>query len=79
MAKKNNISTYDMPGFWFIKHPMRSDLNFFSFDLDELKKELNKTKSSRGYQPEIYEVQFWLKKPIFKKYTQAQLKKLNLL
>jgi hypothetical protein len=74
MAKKNNISTYDMPGLWFVKHPMRSDLNFFSFDLDELKKDINKG----TYTPEIYEVQFWLKKPIFKKYTQAQIKKLNI-
>ena len=75
MAKKSNISTSEIPGMWFVKHPFRSDINFFSFDLEELKKELKKETS---YVPEVYEVQFWLRKPIFKKYTQIQLKKLNI-
>jgi hypothetical protein len=76
MAKKNNLPTHTLPGLWFVKFPYRSDMNFFSFDLDELKKEVPGGMSN--YSPEIYEVQFWLKKPIFKKYTQAQIKKLNI-
>ena len=80
MAKKNNITTYDMPAFWFIKHPMRSDLNFFGFDLDSIQKQLKEyQKSGLFYIPEVYEVQFYLKRPMFKKYTKAQVKKLNII
>jgi hypothetical protein len=77
MASKNNIATHQIPGMWFVKFPFRSDINFFSYDLEALKKEITK-QGYYSYQPDIYEVQFWLKKPIFKKYTLAQLKKLNL-
>lgn len=83
MAKKDILETRNVSALYFVQHPFRSDLNFFSFDLDQLRKELDITgvmgKAAKGYLPAIYEVQFWLKKPIFKKYTLAQLKKLNLL
>ena len=75
MAKKDIIRTGQINSLYFVKFPFRSDLNFFSFDLDEMRKEINLPYS---YIPEIYEVQFFMKKPIFKKYTLAQLKKLNL-
>jgi len=77
MAKKHNIPTSEIPGMWFIKNPFRGDLNSFSFDLDEVRKTVKHAHLS--YTPEIYEVQFWLKKPAFKKLTQSELKKLNLL
>jgi hypothetical protein len=76
MAKKNNLPTREINALYFAKNPFRADLNFFAFDLDELRKEINKPGLS--YTPEIYEVQFYMKKPIFKKYTLAQLKKLNI-
>jgi hypothetical protein len=76
MATKKIITTSEIYALYFVKHPYRSDLNFFAFDLDELRKELNKP--GLTYTPEIYEVQFFMKKPIFKKYTLAQLKKLNI-
>ena len=75
MAKKDIIRTGQINSLYFVIFPFRSDLNFFSFDLDEMRKEINLPYS---YIPEIYEVQFFMKKPIFKKYTLAQLKKLNL-
>ena len=75
MAKKDIIRTGQINSLYFVKFPFRSDLNFFSIDLDEMRKEINLPYS---YIPEIYEVQFFMKKPIFKKYTLAQLKKLNL-
>jgi hypothetical protein len=61
---------------YFVKYRFRSYLNFFSFDLDELKKQINKNPADSNV--EIFEVHFWLKKPIFKKLTVAELKKLNL-
>ncbi len=76
MAKKDIIPTRDINALYFVKNPYRSDMNFFSFDLDELRKELSKP--GLTYTPEIFEVQFYMKKPIFKKYTLAQLKKLNI-
>ena len=68
MAKKDIIRTGQINSLYFVKFPFRSDLN-------EMRKEINLPYS---YIPEIYEVQFFMKKPIFKKYTLAQLKKLNL-
>ena len=76
MAKQNIVPTREISALYFAKHPYRSDINFFAFDLEALKKEI--AKNMAPYLPEVYEVQFWLKKPIFKKYTQAQLKKLNI-
>jgi hypothetical protein len=76
MAKQKIIPTQEIYALYFVKNPYRADLNFFAFDLDELRKELNKP--GLTYTPEIYEVQFFMKKPIFKKYTLAQLKKLNI-
>ena len=76
MTTKKIITTSEIYALYFAKHPYRSDLNFFAFDLEELRTELKKRNLS--YAPEIYEVQFFMKKPIFKKYTLAQLKKLNL-
>lgn len=75
MAKNDIKPTREISALYFVKHPFRSDLNFFSYDLEEMRKEINK---ATNYQPEVYEVQFWLKKPIFKKYRASQLKKLNI-
>ena len=80
MAKKDIIRTGQINSLYFVKLPFRSDLNFFSIQrmtnaANEMRKEINLPYS---YIPEIYEVQFFMKKPIFKKYTLAQLKKLNL-
>lgn len=76
MAKKDIIPTREISALYFVKHPFRNDMNFFSLDLEELRKELRNTAMS--YAPEVYEVEFWLKKPTFKKLTKVQLKKLNI-
>ena len=39
MAKKDIIRTGQINSLYFVKFPFRSDLNFFSFDLDEMRKE----------------------------------------
>jgi hypothetical protein len=78
MASKNNIATHQIPGMWFVKFPFRSDINFFSYDLDALKKELSKAPYN-VYAPDIFEVQFWLKKPVFKRLTKTEYKRLNIL
>ena len=77
MAKKDIIQTREIYALYFVSYRFRSDLNFFSYDLDEMRKELAKKPADSNI--EIFEVQFWLKKPVFKKYTKAQLKKLNLI
>ena len=77
MASKDIKPTREIYALYFAKHPYRSDLNFFSFDLNALKKELVQNKAP--YAPDIYEVEFWKTKPAFKKLTKAQLKKLNIL
>ena len=77
MALKDIKPTREIYALYFAKHPYRSDLNFFAFDLDSLKKEL--AKNMAPYSPDIFEVEFWKTKPAFKKLTKAQLKKLNIL
>jgi len=76
MAKQNIVTTREIPALYFAKHPYRSDLNFFAFDLEALKKEL--VKNMAPYSQDIYEVEIWTKKPTFKKLTKAQLLKLNI-
>jgi hypothetical protein len=76
MAKQNIVPTREISALYFAKHPYRSDINFFAFDLDALRKEI--TKNMAPYAPDVYEVEFWTKKPTFKKLTKAQLTKLNI-
>ena len=76
MASKHITPTREITALYFAKHPYRSDLNFFAFDLDALRKEL--AKNMAPYSPDIFEVEFWMKKPTFKKLTKAQLIKLNI-
>ena len=75
MAKKDIVPTSEIYSLYFVKNPFRSDLNFFSFDLEAMR---NTIKNSNILSWDVYEVQFFMKKPIFKKYTLAQLKKLNI-
>lgn len=78
MFKKLHLPTRDVPVLYLVKHPMRADLDFFCNSTEILIDELFNTgffgKSAKGYQPAIYETQFYLKKPTFKKLTQAQIK-----
>lgn len=71
MAKKFDIETRDLSSLYFVKHQFRSDLNFFTDDLNILFEKL-----STQYNEKVYEVQFWLAIPKFKKLTKAQLRKL---
>lgn len=77
MAQKDIIETRTLTAMYFVSYRFRSYLNFFSTDLDETRKRINKNPEDSNI--EIYEVLFWMKKPAFKKYTKAELKKLNLL
>jgi hypothetical protein len=76
MAKKDIIPTREIYALYFVSYRFRTDQAFFSFDLDELRKEILKRPADSN--KSIYEVEFYLKKPTFKKLTVAQLKKLNL-
>lgn len=69
-----NIQTYKLTSLWFVTKPYRSDLSAFCSDIKALKDKVFEL--SEGYQPVVYEVQFWLAKPKFKKLTKIQLKKL---
>lgn len=69
-----NIQTNKLNALWLVTSPYRSDLNAFVSDVKQLEKKLFEL--STGYVPIVYEVQFWLKTPKFKKLTKIQLKKL---
>ena len=69
-----NIQTNKLNALWLVTSPYRSDLNAFVSDVKQLEKKLYEL--STGYVPIVYEVQFWLKTPKFKKLTKLQLKKL---
>lgn len=77
MAQKDIIETRTLTAMYFVSYRFRSYLNFFSTDLDEMRKRVAKNPADSNI--EFFEVLFWMKKPTFKKYTKAELKKLNLL
>jgi len=69
-----NIQTSKLNALWLVTSPYRSDLNAFVSDVTHLENKLFEL--STGYVPIVYEVQFWLKTPKFKKLTKTQLKKI---
>jgi len=69
-----NIQTSKLNVLWLVTSPYRSDLNAFVSDPQQLANKLFEL--STGYVPIVYEVQFWLKTPKFKKLTKMQLKKI---
>jgi hypothetical protein len=69
-----NIQTSKLNVLWLVTSPFRSDLNAFVSDRKQLENKLFEL--SNGYTPIVYEVQFWLKVPKFKKLTKIQLKKI---
>jgi hypothetical protein len=68
------IETHKISALYFVKNPYRRDLDKFCTTPMELIKEIQNNKTS--YEPLIYEVQFFLATPKFKKLTKTQLKKI---
>ena len=68
------IDTHKITALYFVKNPYRRDLDKFCTTPAELIKEIESNKTS--YTPIIYEVQFFLATPKFKKLTKTQLKKI---
>jgi hypothetical protein len=68
------IETHKISALYFVKNPYRRDLDKFCTTPLELIKEMENNKTS--YTPIIYEVQFFLATPKFKKLSKAQLKKI---
>jgi hypothetical protein len=83
MSVKKIIGSNNISALYFVQHPFRSDRNYFCFGLEELQEELNDSKilqyAAKGYTPSIYEVRFYMKKPIFHKLTVADKKRLKLI
>lgn len=77
MAQKDIIETRTLAAMYFVGYRFRSYLNFFSTDLDEMRKRIAKNPADSNI--DIFEVTFWMKKPGFKKLTKTEQKKLNLL
>jgi hypothetical protein len=75
MARKDIITTREIPGLYYVKNQFRSDLDYFALNLYDLTKAI---KADSNTNQDIYEVQFWMKKPTFRKLTKTERKKLNL-
>jgi hypothetical protein len=69
------IQTHKILGLWFVKNPYRRDLDTFCTEINDVIKTINST-TMTSYEPIVYECQFWLQTPKFKKLTKTQLKKL---
>jgi hypothetical protein len=69
-----NIQTSKLNALWLVTKPDRSDLNAFCSDPQQLANKLFEL--SIGSLPIVYDVQFWLKTPKFKRLTKIQLKKI---
>jgi hypothetical protein len=69
------IQTHKILGLWFVKNPYRRDLDTFCTEINDVIKTINAT-TMTSYEPVVYECQFWLQTPKFKKLTKTQLKKL---
>jgi hypothetical protein len=69
------IQTHKILGLWFVKNPYRRDLDTFCTEINDIIRTIQNT-TMTGYQPVVYEIQFWLQTPKFKKLTKLQLKKL---
>ena len=71
------LETHKIGCLYFVKNPYRRDLDQFCTTTQELQKIYNK--ATLSYSPIIYEVQFWLSIPKFKKLSAANVKKLFVL
>lgn len=72
MTKKTILETKDLniTGFYFVKHRFRSDLNYFTDDLNKIFVDLENS----NFEITVFECEFWKVTPKFIKVTKAKLK-----